>query len=106
MSKQVTGLTVEVVDIQGNCPVYKVGDRFHIQDGYKLIAAQPLCMHALQSISPYYIPLSRDISPADLSLAGPDGAAYVQCLDPRCYTGGGTVIFRIAKTDEFSTPSA
>ncbi len=100
MSKQATGLVIEVVDIQGHCPVYQVGDRFHIQEGYKLVAGsiaeQALCMHGLQSLGPYYIPLSRGIDPADLGLAGPDGAAYVQCLDPKPYTGGGTVTFRIS----------
>jgi uncharacterized repeat protein (TIGR04076 family) len=56
-------------------------------------------MHALQAIGPYYVPLGRGITPAELSLAGPDGAAYVQCLDPQRYTGGGTVTFRITKSD-------
>jgi uncharacterized repeat protein (TIGR04076 family) len=88
-------LRIEVVDIQGHCPVYKVGDGFHIVDGYKLVADSPLCMHALQSLAPYYVALSRGVKPADLGLAGPDGVAYVQCLDPQHYTGGGTVTFRM-----------
>jgi uncharacterized repeat protein (TIGR04076 family) len=89
-------LLIEVAEVQGHCPVYQVGDRFHIQEGYKLIAEQALCMHALGSLYPYYIPLSRGHAPADLGLAGPDEAAYVQCLDPQRYTGGGTVTFRIS----------
>ena len=76
-------LLIQVVDIQGHCPVYKVGDGFHIVDGYRLAADRPLCMHALQSVAPYYVALSRGVNPADLGLAGPDGAAYVQCLDPQ-----------------------
>ena len=88
-------LRIEVVDIRGHCPVYKVGDGFQIVDGYKLVAEMPLCMHALQSLAPYYVALSRGVDPTDLGLAGPDGAAYVQCLDPQRYTGGGTVTFRI-----------
>jgi len=87
---------VKVVNIQGNCPVYKVGDSFRIVDGYKLAAEMPLCIHALQSLAPYYVALSQGVKPAELGLAGPDGAAYVQCLDPHPYTGGGTVVFRIA----------
>ena len=106
MSKQANDLSVEVVEIQGHCPVYRVGDRFQIQDGYKLAANQSLCMHALQSLCPYYVPLSRGISPAELSLAGPDGAAYVQCLDPHRYTDGGTVTFRLTGTDRRSTISS
>lgn len=89
-------LIIEVADIQGQCPVYQVGDRFIIKEGFQLIAEQPLCMHALQSLSPYYVALSRGVSPEDLGLSGPDGAAYVQCLDPVDYTGGGTVTFRIS----------
>jgi len=97
MSGQVSDLMIEVVKVQGHCAVYQVGDRFRIEKGWKLIADRPVCMHALQSLCPYYIPLSRGIEPAVLGLAGPDGAAYVQCLDPQSYTGGGTVTFRISK---------
>ncbi len=88
-------LQVEVVQVQGHCPVYRAGDGFRIEAGYCLVADRPICLHALQSLNPYYIPLSRGITPAELGLAGPDGAAYVQCLDPCHYTGGGTVTFRI-----------
>lgn len=95
MPKSVCTLTIEVVDIQGHCPIYQVGDCFYIQEGYKLVSGRPLCMHALQAVCPYYVPFSRGIAPAELGLAGPDGAAYIQCLDPQRYTGGGTVTFRI-----------
>ena len=88
-------LRIEVADIQGHCPVYEVGDTFHIVDGYKLVAETTLCMHALQSLAPYYVALSRGMEPADLGLAGPDGDTYVQCLDPQRYTGGGTVTFKL-----------
>ena len=88
-------LLVQAVDIQGRCPIYKVGDGFQIVDGYRLVAEMPLCMHALQSLAPYYVALSRGVDPADLGLAGPDGSAYVQCLDPQRYTRGGTVTFKL-----------
>jgi uncharacterized repeat protein (TIGR04076 family) len=90
-------LVIQVVEVQGHCPVYQVGDRFHIREGYQLVADRPVCMHALTSLSPYYVSLSRGISPVDLGLAGSDGAAYVQCLDPQRYTGGGTVTFSISQ---------
>jgi len=93
--RPVHDLVVEVVEVRGRCPVHRVGDRFVVRQGYRLRADGPLCLHALQSLGPYYIPLSRGIPPADLGLAGPDGAAYVQCLDPMDLTGGGTVVFRI-----------
>ncbi|MEM2045657.1 MAG: TIGR04076 family protein [Candidatus Bathyarchaeia archaeon] len=100
MLKQACTLIVEVVDIQGYCPVYQVGERFCIKEGYKLVSDRPVCMHGLQAVCPYYIPLSRGIAPTDLGLAGPNGAAYVQCLDPQRYTGGGTVTFRITPKEE------
>ena len=88
-------LCVQVVEVEGRCPVFGAGDGFRIVDGYKLITDNPLCMHALQSLAPYYVALSRGIEPADLGLAGPDGAAHVQCLDPQRYTDGGTVTFKL-----------
>lgn len=88
-------LVIQVVNIKGHCPVYRKGGTFRIEEGYKLQADKLLCMHSLQSLAPYYTALSRGIPPADLGLAGPDGAAYVQCLDPQRYTGGGTVTFKL-----------
>lgn len=88
-------LQVQIVEIQGHCPVYQLGDSLRIEDGYKLVSARPVCLHALQSLNPYYVALSRGVTPSDLGLAGADGAAYVQCLDPQKYTDGGTVTFRI-----------
>jgi uncharacterized repeat protein (TIGR04076 family) len=96
-------LRIEVVDIQGHCPVYKVGDSFHIVDGHRLVADRLLCMHGLQSLAPYYVALSRGVDPVDLGLAGSDGAVYVQCLDPQEVTDGGTVVFQIAIDDQEGT---
>jgi uncharacterized repeat protein (TIGR04076 family) len=92
-------LQIQVTDIQGACPVYRVGESFRIEDGYKLVANCSVCMHALQSLNPYYVALSRGIAPNDLGLAGKDGATYVQCLDPQRYTGGGTVTFRVTSSE-------
>lgn len=88
-------LRIRVVEIQGKCPVYRVGDELCIEDGYKLVCERVVCLHALQSLNPYYVALSRGIAPRELGIVGKDGAAYVQCLDPQNYTDGGTVIFRI-----------
>jgi hypothetical protein len=35
-------LQIEVVDIKGQCPVYKVADAFRIMDGYRLVAEMPM----------------------------------------------------------------
>jgi len=91
----VSDLKIEVKEIKGHCPVYKVGDAFYILDGYKLKTSQPICMHSLASLMPYYVVLSRGFVPTkELGLEKGD-VAYVQCLDPCEYTGGGTVAFEI-----------
>ena len=92
-------LIVEVVEVKGDCPVYKIGDKFSLIDGYKLSSKKPICMHSLASLMPYYTALSRGIKPKDLRLSKGE-KAYVQCLDPMMRTGGGTVTFSIYRTDE------
>jgi uncharacterized repeat protein (TIGR04076 family) len=62
-------------------------------------------MNALQSLAPYYVALSRGVDPVELGLAGPDGAAYVQCLDPQEVTDGGTVVFRIVVDEQGDRPA-
>jgi len=89
-------LRVEVVEIKGHCPVYAVGDSFRILEGFKLVAEKSLCMHSLASLMPYYLALSRGVSPVELGLAREGNVAYVQCLDPCERTGGGTVVFAIS----------
>lgn len=96
MEKLLKDLIVSVEKIDGFCPIFKVGQSFLIKEGYQLVAGFPLCLHALHSLSPYYVALSRGILPQELGLAGPDGAAYVQCLDPHQITGGGTVSFKLS----------
>jgi len=87
-------LEVCVIEIKGRCPVYRVGDRFYILEGYKLQAERPLCLHALAALMPYYVTLSRGTPPRELGL-GDDDTAYLQCLDPYKRTGGGTVVFAV-----------
>ena len=92
-------LRIKIVDIKGYCPVYKRGQVFFIKEGYILETTIKLCMHSLTSIMPYYIALSKDITPKDLHL-GDKNKAYVQCLDPFKRTGGGTVTFEIKIGEE------
>ncbi len=91
-------LKIQVKEIKGNCPVFKIGDYFQIQNGYllKMGNLSAICTHALGSVFPYYVALSRGISAQELGLnKTEDKRAYVQCLDPCEMTGGGTVIFEI-----------
>ena len=93
-------LIITVREIIGRCPVYKVGDRIVLDEGYKvnLDETTAICMHSLASVMPYYVALVNGIDPKKLGLAnaGKDnGNAYVQCLDPCKITNGGTVTLEI-----------
>ncbi len=90
-------LVIKVVKIKGKYPVYSVGDRIVLDEGYKLNLKETtnICMHSLASIMPYYNALYNGIAPEKLGLANKEGKACVQCLDPCEITGGGTVIFEI-----------
>ena len=93
-------LLVNVVAIKGHCPVYKMGDSFRLEDGYRLVADIPLCMHALAVLMPFYNTL-RFCEPKQLGLAGKynSTSAYVQCPDAVSSTDGGTVIFELRRVD-------
>jgi len=93
-------LIIEISEIKGRCPVYKLGDQFAIEDGCRLKSPQDICMHSLASILPYYVALARGINPSHLGLSSTTDAqaCYIQCLDPCQYTGGGTVIFKIVNS--------
>ncbi len=94
-------LVIQVVEIKGKCPVYQVGDRITLEEGYYLLrggAPERICLHSLAAILPYYVALSRGIAAKDLGLArGDSEEAYLQCLDPCEITGGGTVIFELRR---------
>lgn len=90
-------LIVKVVNIEGKCPVYKVGQKIVLDEGYRvnLEESDNICMHSLASIMPYYVALYNGVSPEVLGLANKHGRACVHCLDPCELTGGGTVTFEI-----------
>jgi uncharacterized repeat protein (TIGR04076 family) len=98
-------LLIEVVEIRGRCPVYRVGDSIVLKEGFILEPGEKgaLCMHSLGSILPYYVALSHGIKAQELGLSrrgGTSEKAYVQCLDPCDITGGGTVVFAISRMVE------
>ncbi len=92
-------LLIEVVEIKGKCPVYSVGFKFWVKEGFKLFAQSPLCLHSLSALLPYYVALSRRIDPVKLALSKKESVAYLHCLDPCQYTGGGTVVFAITPAE-------
>jgi uncharacterized repeat protein (TIGR04076 family) len=91
-------LTVKITRICGKCPVYEIGDKFVIREGYKLESETPVCMHSLASIIPYYNAFSKRISPKELGL-GKKESIFVQCPDPHDLTDGGTVTMEICRNE-------
>jgi len=95
-------LVIRVIEIKGTCPVYSVGDKIVLDEGYKVNLKETtnICMHSLASIMPYYNALYNGVAPEKLGLANKKGKACVQCLDPCEITGGGTVIFETTTTEK------
>ncbi|UCF77848.1 MAG: TIGR04076 family protein [Candidatus Eiseniibacteriota bacterium] len=93
-------LVVTVADIRGKCSAYQMGDTFTLKEGYLLVSDVPVCMHALSALMPFYNAL-RVSSPEEWKLAGKKdkSKAYVQCPDAATHTGGGCVVFEIAKSE-------
>ena len=97
-------LEIEVIEIRGKCPVYKVGDRIRIDDPKIVLdSTDALCTHALSSLLHYVLILEAGADFVKLGLSKPEDAdnAYIQCVDPgEPFTDGGTVIFKIRKIDQ------
>ena len=97
-------LEIEVCEIRGKCPVYKVGDKIVINDPKILLdRTDALCTHALSTLLHYVTILEHDWCPVKLGLTTPKDPehAYMQCVDPaQPYTEGGTVIFRCCRIKE------
>lgn len=85
-----------------------MGDKIVLDEGYKmnLVETTAVCMHSLSSLLPYYNAISKGVEPERLGLAKVEGGdcAYIQCLDPCEYTGGGTVVFEIRREVEGPSP--
>jgi uncharacterized repeat protein (TIGR04076 family) len=94
-------IEIEVCEVRGHCPVYKVGDKITVHDPQIVLEkTDALCTHALSSLLHYVLALERGADPVKLGLSKPKDRehAYIQCVDPgEPYTSGGTVIFKIAK---------
>jgi uncharacterized repeat protein (TIGR04076 family) len=94
-------LEIEVVEVRGYCPVYRVGDKIVVDDPEIVLGkTDALCTHALSSLLHYVLALERGADPVELGLSKPEDNehAYIQCVDPgQPYTEGGTVVFRLRR---------
>jgi uncharacterized repeat protein (TIGR04076 family) len=92
-------LEIEVCEIRGYCPVYKVGDKA-VVDGAEIVLEKTdaVCIHALSSLLHYVVALDEGVDPRKLGLSKEKENAYIQCVDPgEPYTSGGTVIFKCSR---------
>jgi uncharacterized repeat protein (TIGR04076 family) len=91
-------LEIEVCEIRGTCPVYKLGDKIVVDDPKIVLRkTDALCTHALSCLLHYVLALEEGADSVKLGLSKPKDKehAYIQCVDPgKPYTNGGTVIFR------------
>jgi uncharacterized repeat protein (TIGR04076 family) len=97
-------LWVEVIDIKGICPIFEIGDKILI-DGPQIDTknTDALCIHALPSLLHFILALREGADPMKLGLSKEEGVAYIQCPDPgKPFTPGGTVIFKITRTEKRS----
>ncbi|UCD89123.1 MAG: TIGR04076 family protein [Desulfobacterales bacterium] len=95
-------LTIKVIEIKGKCPVYDIGNKIVLKQGYILDTKETdvVCMHSISSIMPFYVALSKGVKAKEIGLAkGDSNEAYVQCADPCDLTNGGTVRFEICRVD-------
>jgi len=97
-------LEIEVCEIRGECPVYKVGDRTVIEGAAIVLArTDAVCVHALSSLLHYVVALDEGADPVKLGLTKPEDRehAYMQSVDPgEPYTEGGTVIFKVKRVKQ------
>ncbi|TFG07505.1 MAG: TIGR04076 family protein [Promethearchaeota archaeon] len=93
-------LVIKAIEIKGNCPVFKVGDKMVIEGPeVNLKETDKVCIHALFSLGTFIVALREGLSSDSLGLAKRGGQkAYFQCLDPgQPYTDGGTVTFEVSR---------
>ncbi len=94
-------IRIEVTNIKGTCPVFKIGDKIII-NGPKIDMEKTdaVCIHAFPSLLHFSLALREGIEPVKLGLSREEGVAYIQCPDPgEPFTPGGTVTFKIKKID-------
>jgi len=93
---------LEVCEIRGVCPVYKVGDKMTIREAEILVdRTDAICIHALSTLLHYIVALDEGADPVKLGLSKNRDHAYMQCVDPGPPdTDGGTVIFDCYKISE------
>lgn len=92
-------LEIRVVEVRGNCPVYRGGERILIRGPeIDMKGTDRICIHAMATLLHYAVALREGVSPSSLGLCSEGDSAFLQCPDPGPpLTPGGTVIFECRK---------
>jgi len=92
---------VTVKEIEGNCPVYKIGDKILLEGYYiKSSKSANICIHAFASMISLLSAFSHGSSAKDLGIGEKDDEGVLQCSDPGPpYTKGGRVIFSLKRLE-------
>ncbi|MFO7794907.1 MAG: TIGR04076 family protein [Promethearchaeati archaeon] len=91
-------LIIEVIKIEGICPVYIVGDKTIIKGSIiDMEKSDAVCIHSLFCLRLFIMALREGVISADLGLSTKkNGLRYFQRLDPgKPYTNRETVTFKI-----------
>lgn len=76
-------LEMNVCQIRGTCPVYKVGDQIVIHGLWILVGkTDAIFVHALSTLLHYVVALDEGADPVKLGLSKNKENAYMQCVDP------------------------
>lgn len=90
-------LLIEVIKVQGECPIYQVGDQITLE-GAEINGK--ICIHALSALTSLMVPIRQGIPPNCFGI-GSDKEGFLQCPDPGPpLTDGGTVTFRLQYIEE------
>ena len=92
-------LQLTVKEIQGRCPLYKVGDSIVIREFYiDVTQSKNICIHMFTAMSTILSALLHGTSAKELGIGETEDIGYLQCPDPGPpYTKGGTVLFEIRR---------
>lgn len=92
-------IVLEVKDVRGFCPLYKLGDKIIFKEFYiDSKRSENICIHLLSAASTLLSAFMHGVSAVELGIGNREDVGYLQCPDPgTLYTKGGTVVFELRR---------
>jgi len=92
-------VTVNVKDIRGSCPLYRVGDRIVVEQFFiQTKDSVNVCIHAFSSFLTLLSAFAHGSSAKELGIGLEDDIGCIRCPDPGPpLTPGGTVTFELVR---------